>query len=333
MARTGVTYFDISKAASSIQAKGENPTVDRVREWLGTGSKGTIAPLLKQWKHENAPESSQNVHHNLPPDLLSLTQGLWDGLKGRSEQIMSDEREKFSKQLNHASETNADLTEKLQNNHRELESLEEKHQSLSDEFELLQTQYQEQVRKIDYLSGQTHQQQQRIEDNVQTISKLSEQAKMAYENLEHFRQSAQQQREQEHLEFDRQRSQWQQQELAAKTAITDLETRLDKETKAHQHAAIERKSYLEDKNRLEKQLASTLAEKDQVTQLYQEAINQNISLSKHNDQLQESIESVKRERSDLHGQLISLQRQIVQYNALEQKLESIQSKLDAQCIT
>ena len=49
MARIGVTFDDIAQAADLIETQGEKPTVDRVREVLGTGSKSTIAPLLKRW--------------------------------------------------------------------------------------------------------------------------------------------------------------------------------------------------------------------------------------------------------------------------------------------
>ena len=44
MARPGVTYYDISRAAEAVKARGCEPTIDRVREQLGTGSKSTIAP-------------------------------------------------------------------------------------------------------------------------------------------------------------------------------------------------------------------------------------------------------------------------------------------------
>ena len=46
MARAGVTYHDVAKAAEAIKTQGQEPTVDRVREHMGTGSKSTIAPLL-----------------------------------------------------------------------------------------------------------------------------------------------------------------------------------------------------------------------------------------------------------------------------------------------
>lgn len=55
MARAGVTYHDVAKAAATIKTQGQEPTVDRVREHLGTGSKSTIAPAaealaIRKWR-------------------------------------------------------------------------------------------------------------------------------------------------------------------------------------------------------------------------------------------------------------------------------------------
>ena len=75
MARAGVNYSNISQAAEYIQTQGQVPTVDRVREYLGTGSKSTIAPLLKQWRETNAASSSE---HALPKDLINSVKTLYD---------------------------------------------------------------------------------------------------------------------------------------------------------------------------------------------------------------------------------------------------------------
>ncbi|ARU56832.1 chromosome segregation ATPases-like [Oleiphilus messinensis] len=71
MARIGVTFDDIAQAADLIETQGEKPTVDRVREVLGTGSKSTIAPLLKRWHAEKA-----NI-----PDVSEIPKPLLDALK------------------------------------------------------------------------------------------------------------------------------------------------------------------------------------------------------------------------------------------------------------
>ena len=50
MARPGITYNDVVKAAIEISAKGTLPTIDNIRLLLGTGSSSTIAPHLRTWK-------------------------------------------------------------------------------------------------------------------------------------------------------------------------------------------------------------------------------------------------------------------------------------------
>ena len=75
MARSAITYIDVSKAAQSIQHHGQNPTVDRVLACLGSGSKSTIAPLLKQWKDSHMQEP---VTSGLPDELLSAVKSLYE---------------------------------------------------------------------------------------------------------------------------------------------------------------------------------------------------------------------------------------------------------------
>jgi chromosome segregation ATPase len=75
MARAGVNYSNINQAAEYIQSEGNVPTVDRVREYLGTGSKSTIAPLLKQWRETNATSSNE---HALPKDVINSVKSLYE---------------------------------------------------------------------------------------------------------------------------------------------------------------------------------------------------------------------------------------------------------------
>ncbi|WP_349998461.1 DNA-binding protein [Stenotrophomonas lacuserhaii] len=48
MAR-GITELDVHRAADALVAKGERPTVERVRAHLGTGSPNTVTRLLETW--------------------------------------------------------------------------------------------------------------------------------------------------------------------------------------------------------------------------------------------------------------------------------------------
>lgn len=79
MARTGILYSDVMKAAQIVAADGRNPTVDSVREALGsTGSKSTIAPLLKRWKEEFQGAGAVKTEAGLPAELMEAMRGVYD---------------------------------------------------------------------------------------------------------------------------------------------------------------------------------------------------------------------------------------------------------------
>jgi len=81
MARAGILYSQVAKAAAQLAAAGTNPTVDNVRAALGdTGSKGTIAPMLKQWKAQHQGETAA-AGTGLPSDLLEAVKGVYQRLE------------------------------------------------------------------------------------------------------------------------------------------------------------------------------------------------------------------------------------------------------------
>jgi chromosome segregation ATPase len=82
MARLGIGYEHVSKAALELARAGQAVTVDNVRLRLGgTGSKSTIAPLLKRWKTENI--GGTDGHPSLPLDLARSVQRLYEEVEQR----------------------------------------------------------------------------------------------------------------------------------------------------------------------------------------------------------------------------------------------------------
>ena len=92
MARAGVTYHDIAKAAEAIKAQGQKPTVDRVREHLGTGSKSTIAPLLKRWRTDNGNTADIG---GLPNDLVAAVKSLHEHLQQEADHRIEQAHQEF----------------------------------------------------------------------------------------------------------------------------------------------------------------------------------------------------------------------------------------------
>lgn len=86
MGRIGISYVDVSQAADKLVAEGKNPTVDSVREELGsTGSKSTIAPLLKRWKAEHQ-ENMASAGVGMPSNLVDAMKSVYDNLQADVEQ-------------------------------------------------------------------------------------------------------------------------------------------------------------------------------------------------------------------------------------------------------
>lgn len=75
--------FYISQAATTLSDQGREPIVDAVRVLLGTGSKSTIGPLLKQWKGEYTGVVSEEKS-GLPRELLATVKGLYEAIQQRA---------------------------------------------------------------------------------------------------------------------------------------------------------------------------------------------------------------------------------------------------------
>jgi hypothetical protein len=71
MGRAGITLQNVSDAASKLQGRGKNPTVDSIWDILGAGSKATIAQHLRGWRSQQ-----QETTGALPTELLALVTGL-----------------------------------------------------------------------------------------------------------------------------------------------------------------------------------------------------------------------------------------------------------------
>lgn len=67
MARTGVTFEQVSAAADALAGEGKIPSITAVREKLGTGSPNTIHAHLKTWREARPVARAEAVE--LPADL------------------------------------------------------------------------------------------------------------------------------------------------------------------------------------------------------------------------------------------------------------------------
>ena len=69
MARTGIEEKDVFEAADRLIEAGKPPTLEAIREKLGTGSFATISAHLKKWREQKIQESPIPE----PPEALAAT--------------------------------------------------------------------------------------------------------------------------------------------------------------------------------------------------------------------------------------------------------------------
>src|ERR1700730_6742924 len=75
----GVSAGDVERAADALLRAGERPTIEKVREKLGTGSPNTINPLLDAWwKRLSARlDAGPAALHRLPETVAHAAEALW----------------------------------------------------------------------------------------------------------------------------------------------------------------------------------------------------------------------------------------------------------------
>src|SRR5260221_5753268 len=75
----GVTAGDVERAADSLLRAGDRPTIEKIRQKLGTGSPNTINPLLDAWwKRLSARlDAGPAALHRLPESVAHVAEALW----------------------------------------------------------------------------------------------------------------------------------------------------------------------------------------------------------------------------------------------------------------
>jgi chromosome segregation ATPase len=177
MARGGVTFTEVDEATRYLQGLGYNPTMDTIREKLGTGSRTTLAEHLKRWKSLQADGEGR-----LPHPLLVLVTGLWESLQGSAEQRIAENTTQAHQEL---STLKAQLQNTQQNEHQlrqqghQLQALETTHEKIN----------------LLYLSTL-----KQLEDSRQENQRLHQLSAQIQKNLEHYQQTIQEQQLQQKME-------------------------------------------------------------------------------------------------------------------------------------
>jgi chromosome segregation ATPase len=198
MARAGVTYHDVVKAAEAIKTQGQEPTVDRVREHLGTGSKSTIAPLLKRWRSDNGVVADIG---GLPNDLVAAVKSLHEHLQQEADHRIEQARQEFKetndelrKELASASNTISQYTTRQKDLEKQVEQLNEEKNLQSQSVEDLRVALAKMETKRDEAIA-------RATDLKEAVTELKQENKDIRDHFEHYQQRTAEDRQRERDQF------------------------------------------------------------------------------------------------------------------------------------
>ncbi len=323
MARTGITYHEVANAIATLQGMQKNPTVDNIRDELGTGSKSTIARLLREWKSKNGMTNTNE--EGIPNELQQLIRGLW-------EKTQSDADEKIK---THQLEADAQISEAKNN----VALTQQQNALLHAEIKTLSDKLTEQTNNAEALKNTIHQAENEKSKLLERISMLESQnlnnknendrlhqlLKNTQENLTHYQNAIQQQRQEQTLTLEKIRHE-------SEMKIGHLQNQLDKlsqeKIQFETHCA-----HLENTNeKLTSDNEKLQQQKHDVEMSYQRLTIINTQLEQSNRDMMQKNELCSHELQSHHNQLSEIK---ISYAADKNKIMMLESQLqksESHCI-
>ena len=90
MARTGISYSDVELIAEQLLQQEQVPTIEKIRNSLGTGSNSTISKYLTEWKNHRL-----RANANVLPPLSTPSDPVNEAVKKVWQQLQADNTAKM----------------------------------------------------------------------------------------------------------------------------------------------------------------------------------------------------------------------------------------------
>jgi chromosome segregation ATPase len=320
MGRIGINFDDVKEKAYQLQGRGKIPTVDAIRDLLGTGSKSTIAQHLKTWKAEE-----KNGEGNLPQELLALVTGLWERLNAKAEQRITN--------IQHESEEKTKLLQQIliqtQNNQTQI-----KHKLHQAE----ETNAAEQRTITDTKNQLTHymQEHEKLNEKYQTSVKQLESSKAENDrlhklaahiqtNLEHYQNSMQELRTEQNLSTEKQQAIFQQQ-------ITNLQQEVALYRSQRQESDNQLSHKTQELKQWQEKYHSLQSTQEKLTQENKENLQELIISKERYKQSQDTLKTQEEKLKNDTVKIMELEKQIALFtektNNIESDLKKSEEKIE-----
>lgn len=298
MGRIGITYLEVSKAIAAIQGKQQVPTVDRIRDVLGTGSRSTISKYLREWKEKNQLLPTDEL--GMPVELLQMVKSLWAMLKEKSDNELEQARTEIkaeSIELSKSLQAKKQQTAMLQ---KEVHQLEEINSELNQQVQILQKSQQDANTEIQLLNERISVMKENKEAQVTEQKRLHDLINHLQNNLSHYQESSQKLRQEQSIMLDKQRQDHEQK-------LSQLQNML---SEANKQASINEHKFNQSNTELKK-----------ITPKYTELEIELANIQKTNEQVTFELSLLK---SDHKALKVEHHQQLKTMTILEEKLRNEQ---------
>ncbi len=290
MARTGIQFSDVEHAALELQGSGKIPTVDGIRDILGTGSKSTISKYLRAWRAKQT-----EIEGSLPHELAALVTGLWKKLHTGADQRIEDIRAEHQLQLQTLNQTYVALEQTHSDLKKQLHHSEENAAAEHSVKAHLENQLQEKRIAETRLQEQTQSLAKQLTSSQDENERLHQLTRNIQANLEHYQHEMHQHQLKQSMQTEKQ--------LTFYThEITHLKQQLD--TQYNQFKPLERENEQLSTSLalLENQHNDLQARFKTTQQQLQEFKDQNNTLLERNNAAHDTLKSVQAQLDTLTGQ-------------------------------
>ena len=202
MARAGIYKSEVLRARDKLLATGRNPSIDAVREELGTGSKSTIHRYLKEIEEEEGGATGTRVA--VSEAIQDLVGRLAARLNEEAEERVTAAQSRHAEQLSQQQQAAAALKIEAQATRQQLEqaqrALAEEKTAHGKTSQALSSK----TLECTQLSQKVTDLQERIAAEERHRQSLEEKHQHARQALEHFRESTKEQRDQDQRKHEQQ---------------------------------------------------------------------------------------------------------------------------------
>lgn len=99
MARNGIQYSDVQHAIDQLISRGDTPSVQRIREVLGTGSFTTISEHFRHWRSERAQNRDVPPPKGLPEAIVTMASDMWQQAQEVANEALAHYREEANRKV------------------------------------------------------------------------------------------------------------------------------------------------------------------------------------------------------------------------------------------